>query len=58
MEFLIAITDVVESLIEVCFGGNTGLEGLVQYCNCSAVGCLAWRSFGGPLFFLLAVMFY
>ena len=41
----------VESLIEVGgFAGNTGLEGLVQYCNCSAGGRLNWRSFGAPFF--------
>ena len=57
---MIAVAGVVESLIEVGgFAGNTGLEGLVQYCNCSAGGRLNWRSFGAPFFAIrLAVVFH
>ena len=44
--FSFAVAGVVESLIEVGgFNSNTGLEGLMQYCNCSAGN----RCLGGHL---------
>ena len=55
MQFLIAVAGLVGLLIEVGgFSSDTGLEGLVQYCNYSTGGC--WL--GGAILFLLAVGFY